>query len=375
MKLALFLIFLAPANIFGYVIQSILLFIFLLGHFFTKGINAGSFQMKPAYIWTLLCLFSILIGTSIGQDIALSSYLLFIFVFFSIILFPFDIKVPSISNLLLVIAYLILLSQVILAFRIEPFSDVLLNIYSNDAQLVKEYLQGTGTSQLSWSRFGGVFINPNQCAKAYTFVLGLHFSVSKHGSQTILHIFIICFIGLLLTGSRTGMGIAVLMMLFRTGVSLRRILILSIPLIIAFSIAVNMSLRFIDFDSLLVSITEKNNVIIEYISHINEVSIFALIFGIGDISRIEYDFGMRLNSFDSEFGYLLQGFGLMSIVIILALIWFSFRVIEGTRRVFLLNLLWLLSSTILVNIRFGFIYFICLSIIHIMQEQNKNLGN
>lgn len=374
MKLALLLLFLSPANIFGYAIQSILLLFFLLRHFFSKGSNVDSFQMKASYIWALLCVFSILIGTSIGWGIAFSSYLLFIFVFFSIILFPFDIKIPSISGLLLGIAYLILLSQVIIAFRIEPFSDILLNIYSNDEQLVKEFLQGAGVSQLSWIRLGGIFINPNQCAKAYTFILGLQFALSQRGSKVLIHISLVCFIGLLLTGSRTGMGIAVLIMLFGTDVSIRRLLMLSIPLIFAFIIAVFMNLRFIDVDTLLISITEKNHVIIEYISHINDISLFALLFGVGDISRIEYDFGMRLNSFDTEFGYLLQGFGLMSIFIIFTLIWFSFRVIEGTRRVFLLNLLWLLSSTILVNIRFGFIYFICLSIIYSIQEQNRNIG-
>ncbi|MBB1318433.1 hypothetical protein H5123_12425 [Shewanella sp. SR43-4] len=374
MKLALILVFLSPANMFGYFIQSLLLLFFLLRHFFIKGRKVDSFQMKSAYIWALLCVISILIGMSIGGGVAFTSYLLFIFVFFSIILFPFDIKVPSISSLLLIISYLILFSQLIIAFRIEPFSDILLNIYSNDEQLIKEYIQATGVSQLSWSRFGGVFINPNQCAKAYTFVLGLYLAVSPRGYKSMIHISLICFIGLLLTGSRTGMGIAILMMMFGSGVSLIRLLMLSIPLIIALSIAIIMNLRFIDLDSLIISFTEKNHVIIEYILYINDISIAALLFGIGDISRIEYDFGMRLNSFDSEFGYLLQGFGLMSFFVVFAFIWSSFRSIDDNRRVFLLNLLWLLSSTILVNIRFGFIYFICLSIIHSMQEHNKGLG-
>lgn len=376
MKLALLLVFLSPANLFGYFVQSFLLLVFVARYIFSKGMKFDSFQLKTAYIWAFLCVFSIFIGTSIGWDIAFSSYLLFIFIFFSIILFPFDIKVSSISNLLLVIAYLILFSQIIIAFRIEPFSEILLNIYSSDEHLIKEFLQSAGMSQLSWSRFGGIFINPNQCAKAYTFILGLHFAISKHDakSKSVVHIFLICFIGLLLTGSRTGMGIAVLMMMFSNGVSLIRLLILSTPLIIVFSIAVIMNLRFVDLDTLLLSFAEKNLVITEYLLYINDISKAALLFGTGDISRIEYDFGMRLNSFDSEFGYLLQGFGLMSLIIIFFFIWSSFKAVRGSSRVFLINLLWLSSSTILVNIRFGFLYFICLSIIHTMQLHNKQLG-
>ncbi|MDX6017288.1 hypothetical protein SIL79_13245 [Shewanella indica] len=376
MKLALLLIFLSPTNMFGYFVQSFLLVVFVVRKICSKGLNFDSFQLGSAYVWAFLCVLSISIGTSIGLDIAFSSYLLFIFVFFSIVLFPFDIKFSSISNSLLVIAYLILFSQLTIAFRIEPFSEFLLNIYSNDEHLIKEFIQSAGMSQLSWIRFGGIFINPNQCAKAYTLILGLHFAISKYDTKpkSAVHFFLICFIGLLLTGSRTGMGIAVLMMMFSNGVSLIRLLILSTPLIIVFSIAVIMNLRFVDLDTLLLSFGEKNIVITEYLFYINDISKAALIFGTGDVSRIEYDFGMRLNSFDSELGYLLQGFGLVSLVIIFFFIWSSFRAVRGSSRVFLINLLWLSSSTILVNFRFGFLYFICLSIIHTVQLHNNQLG-
>lgn len=371
LKLPLILLFLSPANMIGYVVQSLLLLFIATRQVFIRGLTFDIFQLKTAFAWAFVCILSVLTGTTIGWDIDSKSYLLFAFVFMATLLSPFDIKVTQLSTLLLFIAVLILLSQVIMALPLGAINETLVGIYSSETQLSRQFEVSAGFDQFSWVRFGGIFINPNQCAKAYTFILGIYLATQMQGRKSAWHIFLTCFVGLFLTGSRTGMAIAVAMLVLRYGFRFSRLIIFSPVLILMFSVAFITNLRFVNIETLILSFIEKNIVIIEYIYHITDISKYALIFGTGDVSRIEYDFGLRLNSFDSELGYLLQGFGLMSIFIIPFFFWYSFKILRGFGYVFLLNLLWLFSSSILVNIRFCFLYLVSLSIIRATQAGIK----
>jgi hypothetical protein len=369
MSLALLLIFLSPMNMIGYTFQSLLLLLFLIRWMVKEKLEINFLQFSFAGLWLTSGMLGILTGIMGGFDFSSHSLLLFLYVFFSILIFPFKVQDESIISVLRAIVYLIFLSQIILAFQMGELSKILESIYSREGQSFKIFNQNEGLSQISWVRFGGIYINPNLCAKAYTLLLGLFIAINHKKRYSIHLIGLVSIVGLILTGSRTGLGIGVLILIIGYGVSTLRIFIYGFSLVGIVFLAVLLDLRFVDMETIKISMSLKLDIIIFYLEYISNEFPLALLFGTGDVSRIEYNSGLRLESVDSELGYLLQGMGLLAIPIIGMFILFGFKVIQTGGRVFMLNLFWMVSSTLLINIRFSLAYFFCLSIIYIKQSR------
>lgn len=301
------------------------------------------------------------LGVLLLRDYDLLNSLAIVFLSLSLFIFPFQLKFLDIRNLLQFIAFFIFLTQLIIAFKLDPFSELLQTVYARSDLTFKSYQEEMGMSQLSWVRFGGLYLNPNLCAKAYTFIFGLYLALNVYEKKSIIPISAIVFLGLLLTGSRTGMGIFV-MMLFANQLT-KNAFKLIFACVFLFLLAIVFESRFFDIESIIKSPAEKYAFVLAYISNIFSTNPLIGLFGSGDFGRTIYDFNLRLTHFDSELGYFIQGFGLLGIFYLLALLVLSFRAIPSGSRTFLINLFWIFSSGLFVNFRFGFVFLICLSFI------------
>lgn len=371
MKFVFILLFLTPLNVIGYVMQC-----GLLAYFgYLKIINGRHSKIKFQQVLAFLLLFFGTVGayTGIlnGALYNLSSSLMIIYLALSLFFFPYQFKKLEVSNVLTLIAFLIFLSQIVMAVRLEPLSGLIELVYGRSELEFKMYQADLGLSQISWVRFGGLYSNPNHCAKAYTFIFGLFLSVNSFERKSVIPILIIIFLGILLTGSRT--GLVIFMLLFGAKFMMKKILIL--PLIFGLCslllIAQISESRFFDVDSIIKSPYEKYSFLFAYFHHAytNFPSIF--VFGSGIFTREIYDLGLRLTHFDSEIGYLVQGFGLMGIPLFGLLLIFGFRFLHGSARLFLLNLLWTLSSTTFINFRISIIFLVSLSVIQIYHSAHE----
>lgn len=293
---------------------------------------------------------------------------------FLLFFFPFFFKKVQIKiYVIYFITIIVLLSQLSFLFQIQPLMNLFETIYKN------ENLENEFTSFITGAlRNGGLYYNPNQASKYLTSILTLLLVLDYKNRDKLIIATSILF-SVFLTGSRTGLVIALIILLCYTLFIIRR-KIISFFLIVFGSISViiigegSRSLNLGETGSF----DYKLNAFINYWNIITKDENFLnLLFG---NFTTNYSFlfqKYRLDSFfrygfDAEIGMMISSLGLFFTILYLIYYINIFKWINKSNFIILIPFfIWPLTSTILFSIKTSIVYFSILGIV--IFNSNKNL--
>lgn len=294
-----------------------------------------------------------------------------IFLYFAC--FPFVGKVQVHNNYLYFCLAYILISQLVYLLgipglttfydRYYPISEEDLNYYN--------YMQNNITAEAVFDyRLGGLYHNSNQCSKYLTLLMAFFLSVnhSKNSKNMIFFIFI-TFIGILLTGSRTGFVVGSLIAYFgffrNNKISgWARYVVWGVALLgILYIVQKGNNLRGLDIESGLEGSANKKWITFLYYLQ-TENSLVAYLFGHLDTSLFLGGIGDVMGAFDSEYGELTFRFGMVGFFCIFMFYWQVIKRITMSQWFYFIILLWMISSTIITSYRASFIFMLMTSIVY-----------
>lgn len=231
-------------------------------------------------------------------------------------------------------------------------------------------------------RLGGLYRNPNHCAKYVSFLMAIYIVSNK--DKTIIKqvaFLFLCYISIILTGSRTGFAIGSILILMAFMSSNKK----SPALRIAVSIgALIFILNIISSggggrgtkieEGFHGSADMKWKLLMDYLTH--EDSIIYYFVGHLDLSLFNPSFDVNY-SFDAEYGYMIYCFGFIGLF---AFVYYLYKIycnIEKENRLFFFVTLWMLTSSIFFAYRAVFVYMLLLSIIYkgpkVTANRNKQM--
>ncbi len=289
-----------------------------------------------------------------------------------IFMFPF-VSISNFKPQYIIISFLIIfLSQLAFVFDFSIIKEFINTYYIdiNEEKYTLEKIREVSdfSSDFINKRYGGLFLNPNQCARYVTLLFALFLIEFKRKNKIIFFIVVITFfISIILTGSRTGFIVLTFLLIYNYFKSvklnmglIKNIFILSFIfgiLILMFSIIEVRNLKLEEayegsmemkielfFDYLLQSATSGN--------------LTALFFGNFSIAFSEK---FNIPVFDSEFGnivFTVGFFGLIAIFLFYRKIFINSD--KNVKLIFIL-LLWTISSSILFSFKMSFLFLFVLS--------------
>ena len=311
-----------------------------------------------------------------------------IFLYFAC--FPFVGKVNVRNTYLYICLAYILVSQLVYLLGIPGLTTFFDQYYPiNEDDLSEfEYMQNNITTSVVFDyRLGGVYHNSNDCARFLTMLMAFFLSVNhSKKSKNVMYFVLIAFGGIILTGSRTGFVISSLIAYFGF---LRNNKISGWIRYLTWGIAIfgiiyifqkGSSLRGLDIESgLHNSANLKWDTFVYYLT--NESNALSMLFGHMDASIFSGQYGVAMDSFDSEYGSLTFRFGVIGFICILLYYWQIIKRIDKSKWFFFVILLWMISSTIIASFRACFIFMLLTSVVYsnnrcikdnkIMSSQNK----
>ena len=165
--------------------------------------------LKAAIVLSLLVTFLINAATNAeGYGMSAKSVVRCVMIMLMLVFFPF-LKAHKIYPATIYVAIIYLLfSQLCYFFQLTPFWMYYDSVYPYNGDIyiyTSTYLSKQYMNFMV--RFGGLYHNPNQCARAYTFLLAILLIEWKSlGANTWKKVMLVMlFFGVLLTGSRTGL--------------------------------------------------------------------------------------------------------------------------------------------------------------------------
>lgn len=282
--------------------------------------------------------------------------------------FPFlqhDIQIKH--TYIYVIFIYIFLSQIAYLINFSPAISFYETFYPYEGTVSaysKEHLSTITIDDLYARRLGGLFHNPNQCARYLCVILIVFLLENKKHKNTRLLIGIIpIFIAIFITGSRTGLFTAIGILLYYLYFSsniIRKWKIIVIPIVIISLVSIysmgGQEYRSLDISSGLEnSLDYKWRHFIQYID--NQSSIPKLLFGIFDDSIWSQKNGI----FDSEYGTLICTYGILGASVLVLFYVSLFKRTTYINMLIFIVLLWAISSTIIFSFRMSFIFMFLLS--------------
>ena len=256
---------------------------------------------------------------------------------------------------------------------INEFFERLYPISEEDIYSIDYLRENINTSNVLSFRLGGLYHNENQCAKYITFLLSFFLIVNQDNKmREIVPFMLVAFLGVLLTGSRTGFVVSVLIILFafsmKRGLSVRYrtiVGLLAIIVFIYFVVNATGTLRSLDVEKgIKNSAKVKWDTFAYYIA--SEDSIVKLLFGYLDVSLFKGS--PFLPFFDSEYGDLIFCYGIIGFISVFLFWYLISRRINSYSRLFFINLLWIVSSSIVTSYRASFVFMLLLSILYSKQD-------
>lgn len=329
-------------------------------------------RWKP---YVMLVVFPIVVSLMFNVQVAsskayLSAFSLLLYFF----CFPFVGKVRVRNVYLYICLIYIIVSQLVFLMGVPfltAFFDTFYPLGSEDTFSIGHIQNSITTATVFDYRLGGLYHNANNCAEYLNILLAFFLVVNqKLKNKTVLLFTIIAYIGVLLTGSRTGFVVASLIAYFgliRQGgyKGTVRYLFFALALIgMAYIVNSGVVLRGLDVESgFHNSANTKWNTFVYYLT--NEYNIIALLFGHFDSSLFEGQYGSSiLGYFDCEYGDLVYRFGFLGFLCIMLFWWKTGRHVEKSRRFFFLILLWCISSSVVAAYRAVFVFMLLLSVIY-----------
>ncbi|MCM4167387.1 hypothetical protein KCTC52924_02969 [Arenibacter antarcticus] len=333
-------------------------------------VNIGSLPKLINYNLNLKLILGLLILMSflfnINYDNSFKDYLNAFNILLLLFLFPYfiskDLKIHIFS--IITIITVILFSQLAFIFDISIIKGVILTIYNDES------------SEFGFDRFintgrnGGIYYNPNQASKYLTILLALSLVVIKNNKLDFLIILSIL-LGIFLTGSRTGMLVALIIIACNIFIVQRKYIYgvtltlcgLLISIIIT-PIADSRSFQISNSGS----IQYKLDIFFEYINNvIKKDSLINLTFGnfTSDYNSLMTKFEFIQTShfgFDSEFGMAISFLGVS--------FWFTLLIFYYRQLLLLLKskfilifipfIFWPITSTVLFSFKTSLVYMVLL---------------
>lgn len=327
-----------------------------------------------------LCISLVLNIAGIIQQKALLMWLTIVMYF---TLFPMVGPVKVRNSYLYICLSFIILSQFAYLLNIGGFTNFL-DIYYPIAEGDTNYYSYM-RSNITYENFidyrlGGLYRNPNQCSRYLTLLLA--FFVVSNRKEPLRNQFLFCGLALaavLLTGSRTGLAVAILILFFslfrRSELFLVKVLVVLAFIVAGFIIVSSKigEMRGLNFQGgLSSSFNLKWVTFYNYL--VGENSMLSILFGHLDSSQFRSMAIRGMNRFDTDYGNLIYCFGMVGF-----LLFFVFFSVIGckmhkTSRVFFLLLFWMLGSTMIMSYRACFIFQLLLSIIYSNDQNNQIHG-
>ncbi len=266
----------------------------------------------------------------------------------------------------------IIISQIVYLLGIPFLTNFFDTAYpiSDDDYRYYSHIQNTISYGNIFSyRLGGLYHNPNQCARAVTFLLAFFLALNSgknsRGSVTFL---LIIYTSILLTGSRTGFVVSTLLLYFgylrneRQSKEIRMLFVFLALLGLVYIISTGTALRGFDIESgLNNSVDSKWYTFLYYL--FGESSLVSLLFGHLDPMLFTGSYGVAMHNFDSEYGELFFRFGFIGTLGVICFWWMTFKYLDKKYRFFYILFLWMVSSTVVSSFRAFFMCMLLLSVL------------
>ncbi len=295
--------------------------------------------------------------------------------------FPLVWKVRIPNAYLKLTLALIVFSQIVYIFHIPRLSDLLDTLYpiaEMDVHGVNSMRRYISLSNVMNYRLGGMYRDPNICAKSLTMLLAAFIALNYGKSlKTLLPFSAVCFLAVLGTGSRTGFVVAaaiVVIFLFLD----RRIprfwrwaaLVAALGGLV-FILTSRMEMRGLNVtQGFQNSANAKYLMFRDYLDH--EDSLFRLLFGYMDYDRFIPTIANVIEKFDADYGYLIYCFGFVGFGAILVYFYTIFKRMDAMRYIVFVLLLWMFTSTIVMAYRSFFSFMLILSSVY--NQHRKGAG-
>lgn len=365
--ICILLAFLLPHTSTFFQLVNPLLCIFLVSRFWS------SRKWQP---FVLVTLFPIIISILLNfQNASVKSFQSTFTIFLYFACFPIVGRVRIRNMYLFFCLAYIFLSQIVYMLgipvltyffdRVYPITDELMQHKYNYIQSHIEY----GT--LLDYRLGGIYHNSNDCARFLTMLMAFFLAVNHPKNVKNVIIFIlVSYVGILLTGSRTGFVVGSLIAYFgflrhnNLSGRVRYLVWAMVFLGVYYIFQGHISFRGLNVEEGLEgSANMKLETFLYYLR--SENSVLAYLFGHLDISLFNGGIGEDvMNSFDSEYGSLIFRFGFIGFAGILLFYWNVARRIPKEKWFYFFILLWIITSTIVASFRAFFVFMLLTSIVY-----------
>lgn len=359
---------LLPQSQLGFYIQATLPFILVL--------VSGEIIKKPNFILVLIVGVIVIsyFTTSTETNIETKSEMRMLYLAIMFLIFPFT-NYAKIGNGYLYFTFaIIFMSQLVFVFSIESLKGIIdtlwpvLSTEENRYSVQKITSVDNLETGFGFLRFGGLYRNPNQCARYITVIFALFLIGNKERNSFIKLLFVsFVFISIIISGSRTAMVVFIILFgysfFFGDITNKKRIIniILGIIMIVTFIYILNkVDTRSVEFESGLdYSFSGRLQTLMGYWEDISiSGDIFRLLFG---YFAIELTIENDITIMDSEIGNMFFSIGFVGSILLLIFYLKIFRLKYRELNFILILLFWIFSSSILFSYRMSFVFMLILS--------------
>ena len=288
-----------------------------------------------------------------------------------ILVFPMVNNVKVKDSYLFICFSIIFLSQIAYVIHLDPIISIVDAIWpiSWGEGFINHTIENVDISNYEEFRLGGLYRNPNHLAKYVSFILAIYL-VNNNNKRIWGQLFFsaLCFFSIMLTGSRTGVVVGSLLVIFglfrnqSSSKTIRIVVALGVVFYLLYSIASGSGGRGMTIgEGLQGSAGPKMRMLIDYLSH--ESRPVYLLFGHLDPSQFQPSYYVT-HSFDCEYGYLIYCFGFVGLIAFLAYLFRLYKSVKKSDRFFFFILLWMISSSIFFAYRAVFVFMLLLSTIY-----------
>ena len=277
---------------------------------------------------------------------------------------------------------LIVLSQIVYLFHVPFLSDLLDRLYpiaEMDVHGVHSMRRYMSLSNIMRYRLGGMYRDPNICAKSLTMLLAAYLALNYGKStRTLLPFSIVCFVAVLVTGSRTGFAIAAAIIIAYLFLDKRiskfwrwgAVLVALGGLV--FILTSRLGMRSLNISQgFQNSASQKYLIFKDYLDH--EESLFRLLTGYLDYERFIPTVVASIEKFDADVGYLIYCFGFIGFLAIIVYFYTIFRRMDAMRYIVFALLLWMLTLSIVMAYRSFFSFMLILSCVYSTHKKEVDI--
>ena len=327
--------------------------------------------LKAAIVLSLLVTFLINAATNAeGYGMSAKSVVRCVMIMLMLVFFPF-LKAHKIYPATIYVAIIYLLfSQLCYFFQLTPFWMYYDSVYPYNGEIYSYTSAYLSKQYMNFMvRFGGLYHNPNQCARAYTFLLAILLIEWKSlGANTWKKVILVMlFFGVILTGSRTGLLAFLLMSAYyyyknNDSVNkVRNVTVIALVGLVILYFYSNIEIRSVKLsEGMDDSFGSKIGFLMDYLH--DETSWLYVLFGHYNMDLSNVAHYIPFGTMDAEWGFAVFAFGVVFFVLLLI---YYVKVAMNFRGEYaMLNfcLIWAVSGTILFSFSASMTFFFILSI-------------